>query len=211
MNSRRLSQLLLSEIKWKLVSYGPLIFSSLCHKQLNPILTESLPLLYHHQEGPKAWILSPEKGKPDIFVFLGTEANPSIMISLQTLLRNGKISISSFVYLKEGKGKDLRRKRILGYWMGSWGLGKTLGFIVQLVAEIWSHWKAMPLWMQDSHMEISSWRLGTERYSLVCFSEGQLSLSWRKNYGGSDFLHHRLIASANRIAIPVPFLCVPWL
>jgi len=60
----------------------------------------------------------------------------------------------------------------------------------------------MPLWMQDSHMEISSWRLGTERYSLGCFSEGQLSLRWRKNYGGSDFLHHRLVASANKIEFP---------
>lgn len=128
MNSRRLSQLLLSEIKWKLVSYGPFLFSSLCHKQLNLVLTESLPLLYHHQEGPKAWILSPEKDKPDIFVFLGTEANPSIMISLQTLLRNGKISISSFFIWKRGRERTWEGREfwdigwVLEDWERHWAL-----------------------------------------------------------------------------------------
>lgn len=60
-------------------------------------------------------------------MFLGTEANPSIMISLQTLLRNGKISISSFFLFERGEGKGLEKEENSGILDGFLRTGKDTG------------------------------------------------------------------------------------
>lgn len=61
-------------------------------------------------------------------MFLGTEVNPSIMISLQTLLRDGKISMNSFFFLFERwERKGLEKERNSGILDGYLRPGKDTG------------------------------------------------------------------------------------
>lgn len=108
-----------------------MIFSSLSHNQLNPILGESPDSTIIRSVLQPGFYLSPEKDKI-FFVFPRTEVNPFLRTSCQILLGNGTAGMNNFIYLfKIWNRKVFREKwKELGCWMCTWGLGKTLGFIV---------------------------------------------------------------------------------